>query len=168
MKNAVYQFYAEKQIEFEGLTSTGTVVKNTHLQPEYMTFKNREFHGDEMKKAAGTVLRSLGWKTMPIHKKKAFAKAFCHQYLLSHDQLTSSSGFCDGGNGFSMFNPFSPIYTAPKVSANWFDDDIEVEGWTCFSSISKKNGFITHYRAYHFIVFNAKGDISKWEIKRFF
>ena len=103
MKNAVYQFYAEKQLEFDGLTSTGTVVKNTHLQPEYMTFKMRDFHGDEMKKCAGNILRSLGWKTMDIHTKKAYAKAFCHQHLLSHDQLKSTSGFCDGLNHFFIF-----------------------------------------------------------------
>jgi hypothetical protein len=102
MRNAVYQFYAEEKIEFEGLSSHGTEIKKTHLQPEFISFKGREFHGEDMKKCSGNVLRSLGWKTMHVHQKKKHAKAFVHQFLLSHDQLSHSSGFCDG-NFFEIF-----------------------------------------------------------------
>jgi len=168
-RTSVHQSYAVRRETFKDLESFGTENCKTHLQPNGLIYKGQEYLGTEgMKKAAGKILRDCGWKDMNISNRKRIAFAFCHQYLLAHSKVGDESGFCSGGMGFSIFNPFAPVFDAPVVRSFWMKEGIEVKGWTCYTIVNPKDGFVTFHRAYHNICFNGKGDITNWKILRYF
>jgi hypothetical protein len=167
-KTMLDQYYVKRVVEFEGLECEGTEVTPTHLQPAKMNFNGRTYEGKEnFMKLSGAVLRHAGWGAATNDRKKHLAYAFCHQHLLSHSKIGDDSGFTGENASFSVFNPFSPVFIPSSVKNYWFSEGIEVKGWTCYKRISR-HGFVTFFRAYHQILFNAKGEITSWEVVRFF
>lgn len=168
------QYYQFIPIDFNGIQPKGThtVMKNgypTHLRPKYVIYKNKKYETDEeLKKLAGIVLRDMGWKKWDTATKRKMALAFVHQVLLYHENGQDKPGFYPGGLGFSVMNPFAPVYVAPKARSFWFKDGVEVRGWSVFTNVDKNTGYISFYRAYHLIEFNGNGDITTMEVTRYF